>query len=303
MMKELAVLEKKYNIKITCSLESEPMGTAGPIRLAKDLILNENPSGLLFVLNSDVICHYPLDKMVEFHKSHGGEGTIMVTEVEDPTKYGVVVADASHKIERFVEKPSVFISNKINAGLYLFNVSIIDRIENRPTSIEREIFPKIASDGKIFQMVLPGYWMDIGQPKDYLSGQTLHLSSLKTLDPSQLATGANITGNVMVDATATIDPTALVGPNVVVGPGCKIGAGARVSNSTLLAGSKFGDHSYMDGSILGWQSTVGKWCRITNLAVIAEDVQLKDMTYLNGTKVLPHKGINGDHPTEGTILM
>lgn len=78
-MKELENLEKKYNIKITCSLEDEPMGTAGPIRLAKDLIMNNNPSNLLFVFNSDVICHYPLDKMVEYHKSHGGEGTIMVT--------------------------------------------------------------------------------------------------------------------------------------------------------------------------------------------------------------------------------
>jgi mannose-1-phosphate guanylyltransferase len=147
MMKELSVLEQKYGLKITCSLESEPLGTAGPIRLAKDLILNENKEGLLFVFNSDVICNYPLDQLIAFHKSHGKEGTIMVTEVEDPTKYGVVVADGANKIERFVEKPTVFISNKINAGLYLFNTSIIDRIENRPTSIEREIFPKMADEG------------------------------------------------------------------------------------------------------------------------------------------------------------
>jgi mannose-1-phosphate guanylyltransferase len=60
-MKELKPMEEKYNVKITCSLESEPMGTAGPIRLAKEIIMNENPSGLLFVFNSDVICHYPLD--------------------------------------------------------------------------------------------------------------------------------------------------------------------------------------------------------------------------------------------------
>ena len=100
--------------------------------------------------------------MVEFHKSHGKEGTIMVTQVEDPSKYGVVVADDTNRIERFVEKPKDFISNKINAGLYLFNTSIIDRIEARPTSIEREIFPKMAEEGHIFQMVLPGYWMDIG---------------------------------------------------------------------------------------------------------------------------------------------
>lgn len=61
LMKELKPMEEKYKIKITCSLEEEPMGTAGPIRLAKEIILKDNPSGLLFVFNSDVICHYPLD--------------------------------------------------------------------------------------------------------------------------------------------------------------------------------------------------------------------------------------------------
>lgn len=183
-MKQLKVLEEKYKVKITCSLEDVPLGTAGPIRLAKEIILKDNTDGLLFVFNSDVICHYPLDKMVEFHKSHGKEGTIMVTKVEDPTKYGVVVADEKNMIKQFVEKPQEFISNKINAGLYLFNTTMIDRIENRPTSIEREIFPVMASEQQIYQMVLPGYWMDIGQPHDYLAGQIMYLGSLTELDPT-----------------------------------------------------------------------------------------------------------------------
>jgi mannose-1-phosphate guanylyltransferase len=79
-------------VKVTISIEDEPMGTAGPIRLAKDKILSENDSGMLFVFNSDVICDYPLDKFIEFHKSHGKEGTILATPVEDPSKYGVMVS-------------------------------------------------------------------------------------------------------------------------------------------------------------------------------------------------------------------
>lgn len=85
-----------------------------------------------------------------------------MTRVENPTRYGVVVAQEDGQIERFVEKPPVFVSNKINAGLYLFNLDMIDRIENRPTSIEREIFPVMASEQQLYQMELPGYWMDIG---------------------------------------------------------------------------------------------------------------------------------------------
>ena len=68
--------------------------------------------------------------MVEFHKSHGEEGTIVVTKVEEPSKYGVVVYDQSTgQINKFVEKPQEFVSNKINAGMYIFNTSVLDRIQ------------------------------------------------------------------------------------------------------------------------------------------------------------------------------
>jgi mannose-1-phosphate guanylyltransferase len=112
--------------------------------------LKDNTSGLFFVFNSDVICDYPLDKFVAFHKSHGKEGTLLVTTVSDPSKYGVVIANEEGLINKFVEKPEVFVSNKINAGLYLFNTSMIDRIEAKPTSIEREIFPKMAGEGQLY---------------------------------------------------------------------------------------------------------------------------------------------------------
>jgi mannose-1-phosphate guanylyltransferase len=64
----------------------------------------------------------------------------------------------------------IFVGDKINAGIYVINPSVLDRIELRPTSIEKEVFPHIATDKKLFAFTLPGYWMDVGQPKDYLLG-------------------------------------------------------------------------------------------------------------------------------------
>lgn len=66
--------------------------------------------------------------MLEFHQSHGREGTILTYGVEDPTKYGVIVSDESGEIQQFVEKPKEFIGNQINAGIYLLNTSALDRI-------------------------------------------------------------------------------------------------------------------------------------------------------------------------------
>ena len=55
--------------------------------------------------------------------------------------------------------------DKINAGIYCLNPSVLDRIQPRPTSIEKEVFPHIAADGKLYAMPLEGFWMDVGQPK------------------------------------------------------------------------------------------------------------------------------------------
>ena len=71
------------------------MGTAGPIGLAAQHLLQDNEDGFFFVLNSDIVCHYEFAKMIEKHRSHTGLATVCVKDVEDPSKFGVIVADDS----------------------------------------------------------------------------------------------------------------------------------------------------------------------------------------------------------------
>jgi mannose-1-phosphate guanylyltransferase len=81
MLNFLKDFENQLGIKITCSQEIEPLGTAGPLALARDKLL-DGSSEPFFVLNSDVISEYPFSQLIQFHKSHGGEATIMVTKVK-----------------------------------------------------------------------------------------------------------------------------------------------------------------------------------------------------------------------------
>lgn len=114
MEEELVHEAKKLGVRLIFSHEPEPLGTAGPLALAREyLCASDDP---FFVLNSDIICDFPFKQLLEFHENHGKEGTIVVTKVEEPSKYGVVVYGEDGKIESFVEKPQEFISNKINAG-------------------------------------------------------------------------------------------------------------------------------------------------------------------------------------------
>ena len=57
--------------------------------------------------------------------------------------------------------------------------SVLDKVQLRPTSIEKEVFPLVAQEDKLRAMVLEGYWMDVGQPKDYLQGLDLYLGGLR----------------------------------------------------------------------------------------------------------------------------
>ncbi|KAK9154367.1 hypothetical protein Sjap_001847 [Stephania japonica] len=220
MLNFLKDFEMKLGIKITCSQEIEPLGTAGPLALARDKLIDSSGEPF-FVLNSDIISEYPLKELIRFHKSHGGEASIMVTQVEEPSNYGVVVMEEeSVRVERFVETPKTFVENKINAGIYLLNPSVVDRIQLRPTSIKKEVFPQIATEQKLYAIVLPGFWMDIGQPRDYITGLALYLESVRKWSSSKLASGSYIVGNVLVDGTATIGEGCFIGPDVAIGSGC-----------------------------------------------------------------------------------
>lgn len=140
MVAALKEYEELYNVKITFSVETEPLGTAGPLALARDILGKDNSP--FFVLNSDIICDYPFEQLRDFHLSHQNEGTIVVTKVDDPSKYGVIVNQSGHasRIERFVEKPKEFISNKINAGIYILNPSVLERIEVSKIGREKKIW-------------------------------------------------------------------------------------------------------------------------------------------------------------------
>ena len=83
----------------------------------------------------------------------------------------------------------------------------------------------------------------------------------------------------------------------------KTPTGARVRDSVLLHRVKLHDHSCVSDSIVGWGSSVGRWARVANKAVIGEDCHVKEEVVLNGTVVLPHKELKESQMEAGAIVM
>lgn len=303
METELTQKAVELGVDLIFSHETEPLGTAGPIALARDLLLSSDAP--FFVLNSDIICEFPFRQLEAFHRAHGAEGTIVVTKVEEPSKYGVVLYDdTTGRIKQFIEKPQEFISNKINAGMYILNPSVLSRIEMRPTSIEKEIFPPMSADNQLYAFELSGFWMDIGQPRDFLTGMCLYLDALRQRSPDKLQSNEmnGIVGNVLVDPSARIGKGCRIGPNVTIGPDVVIEEGACIKRCTVLRGATVLSHSWLDSCIVGWNSVVGRWVRMEGCTVLGEDVIVKDELYINGGQVLPHKNISQSVP-EPQIIM
>jgi mannose-1-phosphate guanylyltransferase len=298
--------ESKLGVKIVYSHEVEPLGTAGPLALAKEILMEGEPNEPFFVLNSDITSEFPFTELLAYHKAHGKEGTIMVTQVAEPSKYGVVVYDEQcGKINRFVEKPQVFVGNKINAGMYIFNKDILKRIPLKPTSIETDVFPKMSEAGQLYAMELGGFWMDVGQPKDYLSGMCKYLTSLqndKHPDHKALAHGKGIIEPVLIDPSAKIGQGCLIGPFVTIGPKVSIEDGVRIARSTVFEGATVQKNSWVDSSIIGWESRVGSWVRMEGVSVLGRDVRIADEIYVNGGMILDHKVIKETIP-KPTVIM
>jgi len=153
----------KFGVNIKYIEEDEPLGTAGPLRLAKS-ILNEP----FIVSNGDELKDINIEEMYALHKENKALVTIALTTVSDPSKYGVARLSGS-KILEFIEKPKKekAPSNLINSGFYIIEPSVLDMIPGGFAMLEKDVFPKLAKEGRLFGYPFSGYWSDIGSIEKY----------------------------------------------------------------------------------------------------------------------------------------
>jgi NDP-sugar pyrophosphorylase family protein len=150
-------------VKMVYIFESpdNPLGTAGPLRLIKDLV--KSP---FIMLNGDTLSDVDMKKFFAVHKKNKALATLVLKELEDTTGRGTVRMDGERIVE-FVEKaePGQH-SNCASIGVYVINPEVIDLIPTgKQTSIEKEIFPLIAKQGRLFGFNSKPQYFDIGTPE------------------------------------------------------------------------------------------------------------------------------------------
>ncbi len=270
-------------------VEAEPLGTAGAIRFAAEGIDER-----FVVCNGDVLTDLDLGAMVRFHDERGAEATISLTQVEDPSAFGVVPTRADGEVVAFVEKPlpGKAPTNWINAGTYVLEPSFLDRIPPRlNVSIERETFPRLlAEPGALYGFAADGYWLDIGTPEKYLEA---HVDALAGRVGTPPAPGAReVQPGVWVQGDGRIAADAKVEAPVLIGAGTSIESGARVASSVLGRDVTVDDGADIERAVLLDGVRVGRAVEVFDSivgpgAVLEADVSLRDVSIVGASATVP----------------
>jgi mannose-1-phosphate guanylyltransferase len=261
----------KYGVNIEYAVERDLLGTAGAIKNAEHLLHDR-----FIVVNSDIIHQVDLRAALQFHEQHDGIATICLTEVEDPSQYGVVELGPAGQIRAFVEKPSreEAPSNLINAGIYIMERAALHHIPaGKAVSIEKETFPLLIRNGSgLYGFRIDGYWMDMGTTERY---RQLHWDLLdrkfplpihgKQMDGKAIWIGENaavgqgvlLVPPVMIGDNVILGDRSIIGPYAVIGDGTRIGKNVRLSHSILWNDCKVRAGAQLKGCIFGAGMRVG----------------------------------------------
>lgn len=266
---------EQLGLKIQYIVEDLPMGTGGAIKKAESQFKDS-----FIVFNSDILSDIDIQKMMDLHKSSHALATIAVTEVEDPSAYGVIEYDTNGYAVSFIEKPKPeqISSNFINAGIYIFEPEILRKIPaNNVVSMEREIFPKILENGhKIAVYKDSSYWIDIGTLEKY---KQVHMDIMNK--KCRLVDYYFDKDNIILGKNVRIHHTAKILGPVYIGDNVEIGAKAVISSSVIGNNACIGFGSRVIGSILWNDVKICSEVRLINTIVTSNSYICKNLNYLN----------------------
>ena len=256
-----AVLGDIYDgMRLRYVTEDDPLGTAGPVRLAYDEGLIEER---LLVLNGDVLTDIDLTGELERHERTGARATLALYSVEDTSSYGVVPTADDGQVTEFIEKGGGEApTNRINAGAYVLERDVVDSIPaGRAVSFEREVFPSLVGNG-LYGYDVAGYWIDIGTPERYLEATwDLLAGRVRSTLPPRDETGSLVYENCLLSG-------AHVGPQSVLGRHCSVGTDARVERSVLHERVHVGADAAVVESVLAEGVRVGQRAQVGPGAVV-----------------------------------
>lgn len=156
------------------SVEEEPLGTGGAIRVACKKARTEN----ILALNGDTLFTADINALINLHKKNNAACSLALKPMQAFDRYGVVELDKNNCVRSFQEK-KYYDKGLINGGIYVINTTqFLSKQFPEKFSFEKDYLEAMVSEQKFYGLEQDKYFIDIGIPEDFERAQT-ELAALK----------------------------------------------------------------------------------------------------------------------------
>jgi mannose-1-phosphate guanylyltransferase/phosphomannomutase len=295
-----------FGVNLHYFTEDTPLGTAGSVKNAEKF-LDET----FIVISGDSLTNMDICSAVEYHKSKKSLATLVLTTVDVPLEYGVVITDKNGSITGFLEKPSwgeVF-SDTVNTGTYILEPKVLNYLKKgKKVDFSQDLFPLLLSKREpMFGYIMDDYWCDIGDLQAYLQAHYDVLEGKINLNIN----GKEIREGVWVGTGTTIEPEAIINPPCVIGYNCYIGKGtvidrlsvigdnnviesdSSVKRSVIWNGNYIGYGSEIRGAILCNKTNLKHYVHIFENAIVGDNCTINERVVIKpNIKIWPQKTVD-----------
>lgn len=300
-----------FGVKMDYFLEETPLGTAGSVRNAAGA-LDET----FLVISGDALTDIDLSAAVAYHREKQALATLILTKVDNPLEYGVVITKTDGQIERFLEKPGwgeVF-SDTVNTGIYILEPEIFKYYQpGQVFDFSKDLFPLLLAKGEpLYGYIAEGYWSDIGNLDQYRQAHyDLLAGKVKLSIP-----GHEIQPGIWVGIGTEISTEAELNGPIILGDYCQIKSGVKISELSVIGNYAviqeavslkrtilwdhiyLGSHAEIRGAILSHNTYLKGYNAVFEGAVLGEGVVLGARAQIKSqVKIWPEKEIDS-----GTVV-
>jgi mannose-1-phosphate guanylyltransferase/phosphomannomutase len=309
-----------FGMNITYVIPDDDYGTAGAVKLAQDLIGDDN----FIIISGDLVTDFDFQKIFDYHEQKKSKLTITLTSVENPLEFGVVIANDEGTIEKFLEKPSwgeVF-SDTINTGIYIIEPEILDYIpKGEDFDFAKDLFPLLMEEEvELIAGYAQGYWRDVGNPDSYrevhediMSGRVDFKmpgnvskypdGELYSSKPYDLDESVEIIGKVVLGDNVTIGKRAKL-KNIVVSDNGEIGEDSKISNSVIWENVSIGKGTKIDNAVICNNNIIGKNTKMTAGIILAEGCEIGELvTVEKDVTIWPDKMIESASIISSNVIL
>jgi len=305
-----------FGMHIQYSVEETPLGTAGSVKNAQDLL-----DDTFLVISGDAVTNFDLTKLIDYHHNAKTLATLAIYNIANPVDYGVININNDGHITRFQEKPNrgSVMSDYVNTGIYVLEPEVLDYFDpDTPFDFGHDLFPMLHEQGNVLHGYnAGGYWCDVGNIAEYMraTANALH-SEINGLDLGnylgdeiwtgqdvQISPDAELVGPIYLGNSVQIKGNAVIHGPTIIRDYTVVDNGAQIDRSVIWRNCYIGERTQISGAIILRQCSLKAYATVFESAVIGDGTIIGEGAVIHpNVKIWPGKEVEPGAIVNSSII-